>query len=208
MPSLADRRLDDYFSDALRGEVKVLSRALHGHLLPFPPPISGTNFEHMQQSARIAPLLLEGRVCGTITVVEDVTEREWHAAILRSSEERFRLMADTVPDIIYTADADGRFDFLNHRFYEVSGLPPHSGFGSGWLQLLHPDDADRVKAAWRHCLQTGAPFHAEFRMRDHQNNFRWFISRAWPVCDEHQRITRWFGATTEIHDLKEAEERL
>src|SRR5688572_13048354 len=124
IPSLVDRRLDDYFADALRGEVKVLARALHGHLLPFPPPISGTRFEHMQQSARIAPLLLEGKVCGTITVIEDVSEREWQAAGLRASEERFRIMADTVPDIIYVTDAEGRFEFLNHRFYELTGRRP------------------------------------------------------------------------------------
>src|SRR5688572_20486822 len=104
MPSLTERRLDSYFADALRGEVRVLSRALHGYLLPFPPSAPGTSFSHMQQSARIAPLLLDGKVCGTITMVEDVTEREWQNNILRESEERFRNMADTVPDIIYTAN--------------------------------------------------------------------------------------------------------
>ncbi|HKQ36489.1 MAG TPA: PAS domain S-box protein [Verrucomicrobiae bacterium] len=207
-PSLTERRLDDYFSDALRGEVKVLSRALHGYLLPFPPSIAQTDFAQMQQSARIAPLLLEGQVCGTITVVEDVTEREWHAATLRASEERFRAVADTVPDIIYTADATGRCDFLNHRFYEVSGVPPHSAFGTGWLQVVHPEDIERVKAAWQRSVQTGEPYHAEFRMRDQAGGFRWFISRAWPVSNEEHRITRWFGASTDVHDLKEAQETL
>ncbi len=204
IPSLVERRLDEHFKDALRGEVKILSRALHGHLLPFPPPMPGTGFSHMQQSARIAPLVLEGKVCGTITVVEDVTEREWQNSVLRASEERFRIMADTVPDIIYTADADGRVDFVNQRFFEVSGMPPSSGLASGW-ETLHSEDSERVKAAWQHSLQTGSPFNAEFRMRDRQGNFRWFISRAWPICDDDQRITRWFGASTEIHDLKQTQ---
>ena len=208
VPTLSDRRLDEYFHDALRGEVRMLSRALHGYLLPFPPPIADTGFSHMQQSARIAPLLLEGKVCGTITVVEDVTEREWHNVTLRNSEERFRVMADTVPDIIFTADAGGRVDFLNHRFYEFSGLPQHSGLGFGWLQSVHPDDSERVKAAWQHSLQTGAPFHAEFRLRNQEGNFRWFIARAWPVCDDDQRITRWFAASTDIHDVKDGQEKL
>src|SRR5688572_30261893 len=88
LPSVIKRNLDKYFADALRGEVKVLSRALHGYLLPLPPSVSGTGFTHMQQSARIAPLLLEGKVCGTITMIEDVTEREWQNGILRESEER------------------------------------------------------------------------------------------------------------------------
>jgi len=205
IPSLVDRRLDDYFADALRGEVKVLSRALHGHLLPFPPPICGTRFERMQQSARIAPLLLEGKVCGTITVIEDVTEREWQAAGLRASEERFRIMADTVPDIIYVTDAEGRFEFLNHRFYELTGRPPGSGLGSDWLNVTHPDDAEGVRAALKDSLQTGSPFSAEVRVRNKEGRYRWFISRAWPVCDENQRVVRWFGASTDIHDLKETQ---
>lgn len=207
-PSLAERRLDDYFTDALRGEVKVLSRALHGYLIPFPPSTPQTGFDHMQQSARIAPLLLEGKVCGTITVVEDVTEREWHAATLRASEERFRAVADTVPDIIYTADAEGRYDFLNHRFYEVSGVPPHSAFGFGWLQVVHPDDLERVKTIWQRSVETGEPYQAEFRIRDQAGAFRWFISRAWAVSDAQSRISRWFGASTDIHELKHAEHAL
>ena len=205
IPSLAERHLADYFNDALRGEVKVLSRALHGYLLPLPPSIQGTDFSHMQQSARIAPLLLEGKVCGTITVVEDVTEREWHAATLRASEERFRIMADTVPDIIFTTDAEGRFEFLNHRLYEVTGLPPGSGIGSNWLNITHPDDADRVKADREHSLETGTPFTGEVRIRDRNNNYRWFISRIWPVHDDTGRIIRWFGATTDVHDLKQTQ---
>jgi PAS domain S-box-containing protein len=205
VPTLLERRLNDYFNDALRGEVKVLSRALHGYLVPFPPPIEDTDFSHMQQSARIAPLVLEGKVCGTITVIEDVTEREWQASTLRASEERFRVMADTVPDIIYTADAGGRFDFLNHRFYEFSGLPPRTGLGSTWMDILHPDDSERVKAAWQQSIETGAAFTAEFRMRNHENHYRWVISRAWPISDHTQRITRWMGASTDIHDLKDTQ---
>jgi len=205
IPSLAERRLADYFNDALRGEVKVLSRALHGYLLPLPPSIEGTDFSHMQQSARIAPLLLDGKICGTITVVEDVTEREWHAATLRASEERFRIMADTVPDIIFTTDAEGRFEFLNHRLYEITGLPPGSGIGLQSLNIAHPDDAQRIQAAREHSLKTGTPFTAELRVRDRHNNYRWFISRIWPVHDDAGRITRWFGATTDVNDLKQTQ---
>ena len=202
IPSLLERGLDESFRDALRGEVKVLSRALHGYLLPFPPSIEGSDFSHMQQSARIAPLLLDGKICGTITVVEDVTDREWHAATLRASEERFRIMADTVPDIIFTTDAEGRFEFINHRLYEVTGLPPGTGVGSTWLNVAHPDDAERVKAAREHSIKTGTPFSGETRVRDRHNNYRWFISRIWPVHDNEGRIIRWFGASTDVHDLK------
>ncbi|HTD85927.1 MAG TPA: PAS domain S-box protein, partial [Candidatus Binatia bacterium] len=202
IPSLAERRLVEYFNDALRGEVRVLSRALHGYLLPMPSSGSDTTFDRMQQSARIAPLLLEGQVCGTITIVEDVTERECQNSILRESEERFRVMADTVPNIIYTAASNGQVDFINQRFYDVSGLPPRSGLGSGWLQVIHPDDAERAIIALEQSIKNGNVFAMEFRIKDKAGQFRWFISRAWPIRDADNRVVKWFGAATDIHDLK------
>ena len=205
IPSLAERRLDEYFHDALRGEVKILSRALHGYLLPMPPPGSGNGFDHMQQSARIAPLLLDGKVCGTITIVEDVTERESQNRTLRESEERFRVMADTVPDIIYTAGPDGQVDFINQRFYDISGLPPRSGLGSGWFRVLHPDDLERVNIGLQQSIKTGNVFAGEFRLKNKAGQFRWFISRAWPIREADGRVSKWFGATTDIHDLKETQ---
>lgn len=205
VPSLRERHLDKYFQEALRGEAKILSRALHGYLIPLPPAVSDTGFSHMQQSARIAPLLLEGTICGTISIIEDVTEREWQNSTLRANEERFRVMADTVPDIIYTAGPDGRVEFLNQRYYDSSGMAPRSGLGFGWTKSVHDEDLGRVTALWQQSLKTGEPFHAEFRMRDGQRAYRWFITRAWPIYDDARRIVRWFGASTDINDLKETQ---
>lgn len=74
-PELIERRMDRYFRGALEGQVGILSQRLHGYLLAMPPPFEGTSFKHMRQSARIAPLLIDGQVVGTITVIDDVTER-------------------------------------------------------------------------------------------------------------------------------------
>src|SRR5688572_7108825 len=100
VPSLSERRLDAYFRDALQGEVKVLSTALHRYLLPFPPPLADSGFSHMQQSARIAPLMLEGKVRGTITVIEDVTEREWLNNETRHEQERQELLSETLAHLL------------------------------------------------------------------------------------------------------------
>jgi PAS domain S-box-containing protein len=205
IPSLTERNLDKYFQEALRGEAKILSRALHGYLIPLPPGVSDTGFSHMQQSARIAPLLLNGAICGTISIIEDVTEREWQNGILRANEERFRVMADTVPDIIYTASPDGRLEFLNQRFYDATGMPARSGLGLGWTQCVHKEDVGRCLSLWQQSLKTGEPFHTEFRMRDARGAYRWLITRAWPIYDDARRIVRWFGASTDIDDLKETQ---
>src|SRR5687767_13318248 len=106
VPSLAERRLDSYFRDALQGEVKVLSTALHRYLLPFPPPLADSGFSHMQQSARIAPLMLDGKVWGTITVIEDVTEREWQSNHARHEQERQELLSETLAHLLTARDPD------------------------------------------------------------------------------------------------------
>ncbi|HKP11002.1 MAG TPA: PAS domain-containing protein, partial [Blastocatellia bacterium] len=74
-PDLVGRRLDEYYRDALAGQVRILSQRLHGHLLPMPPEDGDVPFKQMQQSARIAPLIEDDQVIGTITVINDVTER-------------------------------------------------------------------------------------------------------------------------------------
>ena len=106
VPSLSERRLDSYFRDALVGEVKILSTALHRYLLPFPPPLADSGFSHMQQSARIAPLMLDGKVCGTITVIEDVTEREWQSNQARYEQQRQELLSETLAHLLIARDPD------------------------------------------------------------------------------------------------------
>src|SRR5215211_5823258 len=106
VPSLSERRLDSYFRDALLGEVKLLSTALHRYLLPFPPPLADSGFSHMQQSARIAPLMLDGKVWGTITVIEDVTEREWQSHQTRHGQERQELLSETLAHLLTARDPD------------------------------------------------------------------------------------------------------
>ena len=74
-PDLATRRLDEYYKDALKSQVRIVSQRLHGYLLPMSPSLQGSVFNKMQQTARIAPLIGEARVVGTITIIDDVTER-------------------------------------------------------------------------------------------------------------------------------------
>src|SRR4051812_16685145 len=112
IPTLAERRLDDYFQSALRGETKVVSRALHGYLLPLPSPQPESGFSVMQQSARIAPLMFAGTVCGTITTIEDVTEREWQSARLRVERERAELLSQTMVHLLATHNPDAIVPYI------------------------------------------------------------------------------------------------
>jgi PAS domain S-box-containing protein len=95
-PDLAERRLDEHFQRALRGEISVLSTALHRYLLPLPNPVRAHPAEHMLQTARIAPLPEGDEIVGTVTIIEDVTQREYQAAILRRQQEYDRLLSESL----------------------------------------------------------------------------------------------------------------
>ena len=95
-PDIPARRLDAPFRRALLGEVAVLSTALHGYLLPLPPPSREFGVAHMRQTARIAPLHAGGAIVGTITVLEDVTQREFQAHILRRQQEHDRVLSEAL----------------------------------------------------------------------------------------------------------------
>lgn len=101
-PDLTRRKLDEYFHRALRGEIAVLSTALHKYLLPFPAPHREYGLDRMLQTARIAPLPHEDRIVGTVTIIEDVTQRECHASVLRRQQEYDRLLSDALALLLRT----------------------------------------------------------------------------------------------------------
>jgi PAS domain S-box-containing protein len=103
-PELVDRRLNERFTRALAGEVSVLSTALHQYLLPMPASIADSGLKHMLQTARIAPLVAEGAVVGTITIIEDVTQREYQASILRRQQELDRLQSAALAGLLQSSD--------------------------------------------------------------------------------------------------------
>ena len=148
-----------------------------------------------------------GQIIGASKIARDITEhRRMHEA-LRASEERFRILANAVPDVVWTADPDGSITFANDRWFDYCGITPEQNV-RGWPELvLHPDDRDRCLAEWTRALREGTDYEIEVRNRRHDGEYHWFLTRASPIRDSAGRITAWFGCTTDIHDRKQAEER-
>jgi PAS domain S-box-containing protein len=121
-------------------------------------------------------------------------------------EERLRLIIDTIPTIVWRKLPDGSADFLNKHFREYTGLSLEDGMGWGWMNAFHPDD--RLKEEWRAALAAGKPFEKEARLRRSDGEYRWFLVRAVPLRDGHGNIVKWYGATSDIEDLKRAEDRI
>ncbi|EIM28903.1 PAS domain-containing protein [Microvirga lotononidis] len=149
-----------------------------------------------------------GHVSGIFVQGHDVTEQKRTEQALRESEERFRAIADSIDQMIWATQPDGFHDYYNQRWYEYTGVPDGSTDGEAWNGMFHPDDQERAWSVWRKCLETGAPYHIEYRLRHRSGAYRWVLGRAQPVRDEEGRIKRWFGTCTDIHDFKQAQDAL
>ena len=125
---------------------------------------------------------------------------------LEASDLRFRTLADTMPQMVWSTLPDGFHDYFNARWYEFTGTPVGTTDGEGWNDMFHPEDQDRAWALWRHSLDTGEPYNIEYRLRHFDGTYRWVLGRALPVHDQSGAIQRWFGTCTDIHEQKLAYE--
>ncbi|MBF9197573.1 PAS domain-containing sensor histidine kinase [Microvirga terrestris] len=148
----------------------------------------------------------DGKVSGIFVQGHDVTEQKRNEEALRESEERFRVIANSIDQMIWATQPNGSHDYYNQRWYEYTGVPEGTTDGEGWNGMFHPDDQDRAWGVWRQCLETGEPYHIEYRLRHRSGQYRWVLGRAQPLRDDKGRIVRWYGSCTDIHDLKMAQE--
>ena len=160
----------------------------------------------------LTPLQLQGLA----TLADNVMARlrdsrdaaAWRAAErdtrrqLSDSEDRFRTLADTMPQMVWSTLPDGYHDYYNARWYEFTGTPEGSTDGEGWNGVFHPEDQERAWGVWRHSLTTGDPYQIEYRLRHFDGTYRWVLGRALPIRDADGQITRWFGTCTDIHEQK------
>ncbi len=148
-----------------------------------------------------------GRVEAVAGVTRDITERRQAEAALRASEERFRNVADNIPQIIWTNDDAGTADYFNKRWFDYTGLSLKESCGPGWQAIIHPADAPASIAAWQQALARGEVFDAEYRLRGADGQYRWFIGRNVPLRADGP-VLSWFGTATDIDDLKQVQASL
>jgi PAS domain S-box-containing protein len=191
--------------DVLRPHVDAVLRGERVHFeAEAPYRDGGTRWIDAQY---VPDRLADGSVRGFFVFVLDISERKLAEAALRKSEERFRQLADAMPQIVWAARPDGYLDYYNERWYEFTGFPRGEYGQASWEPILHPDDVQRCVDTYFGCIQAGRPYQIEYRFKDRRTGgYRWFLGRADPVRDEQGRITRWFGTCTDIDDTKHAEE--
>lgn len=111
------------------------------------------------------PLLNEDGTCDKVLgVASDITERKRVEEALRQSEEHYRTVMETIPQMVWTIQPDGIHDFCNHHWHDYTGLSLAQTINSGWVLVVHPDDAPEAVAAWRQAFEAGESFEGESRL--------------------------------------------
>ncbi len=146
-----------------------------------------------------------GNVIGVVLVFHDVTEKRRAHDSLRESEERFRVMANSIPQLAWIAEADGYVYWYNQRWYDYTGTKPEQMQGWGWQSVHNPETLPGVLERWKDSITTGKPFDMVFPLRGADGSFREFLTRVMPVKDANGGVIRWCGTNTDISEQKRLE---
>lgn len=139
-------------------------------------------------------------VNGITMYFRNVTDQVQTEAALRTSEEYFRQLSDAVPQLVWTAQPDGKVDYLNRQWLDYTGIPPQVFYEWGWQQIVHPDDLPNTLTVWTEALQSGEPIEIKHRFRRVDGQWRWQLVRGALFKNEAGQVTKWFGTCTDIHE--------
>jgi PAS domain S-box-containing protein len=143
-----------------------------------------------------------------MTAVRDISERKLAAEALEKSERQYRFLGEGIMHQVWTAQPDGKIDYVNNRTLEYFGLTYERMINDGWQNVLHPDDLAGCVECWTKSLETGEHYGIEFRLKKADGTYRWHLARATAGRDAEGKIIKWYGTSTDIHDKKLAEEEL
>ncbi|MGE4323918.1 MAG: PAS domain-containing protein [Sphingobium sp.] len=144
----------------------------------------------------------EGKIDRLTGIVIDLTSQVSVEDALYESEARFRALVESIPQIVWSTDGQGRHDYFNSRWRDFTGLDSVAVSDAEWTRLVHADDWPFVSQRWEECLKTGKPYDIEYRFRHNSGEYRWLRVMAVPITDRAGSITRWYGTSTDIDDQK------
>ncbi|SAL72367.1 PAS/PAC sensor hybrid histidine kinase [Caballeronia cordobensis] len=141
----------------------------------------------------------------TTNALQRMTE---DAQAWRLGEEKFRMVTDALPQMVWTARADGQLDYHNQHFYDFSGAAQRAAEGQDWKNFVHPEDLASAEQAWSRSVAAKEPYEAMFRVRHRSGEYRWTLARAALVRDTQADMLKWVGSNTDIHEKVLAEQEL
>ncbi len=158
--------------------------------------------EERTRELKVLNQALADEVLERTAAVQSLKQRK---AELYRSEQQYRFLAESIPQLLFTATPDGNPDYYNQHFCDYTGLDLGDCQGGNWRNFIYPEDRECSGQLWERSILTGQPYESELRMKSATGTYRWFLARAIPMCDAEGRIVKWFGTCTDIDDRKEAE---
>ena len=135
-------------------------------------------------------------------IVQDTTSQKIALEELKESEAKFRLLANAMPQLIWTTDKNGYLNYFNQAVYDFSGLGFEELKNRGWLSVVHPEELKENIKKWFESIKTGNEFLTEHRFRNYKGEYQWQLSRAIPQKDNQGNIQMWIGTSTNIQEQK------
>jgi PAS domain S-box-containing protein len=157
--------------------------------------------------ASISPERLAASVRHALEITQAAAARRRAEAELRAQEERFRTLANAIPQLAWRAGASGDVEWFNDRWTEYTGTTLDELREGGW-ERVHPDHRERVSATFREAIERAVPWEDTFPLRGADGGYRWFLSRALPMRDAAGAVSGWFGTNTDVSERMDAERKL
>jgi PAS domain S-box-containing protein len=157
----------------------------------------------------------DGSLIGLQMIVDDITERKLSEQLLRRAhgevarrEKEFRILANSIPEICWVSNKNGSVAWYNDRWYEYTGMQNGAMERESWQAYIRPDALATVLQAWRNAVASREGFEMEIPIRGANGEFRWFLTRTAAMHDDSGDVSRWFGTSTDIDELKRSREAL
>ena len=121
-------------------------------------------------------------------------------AIIDETQRQFDNLADALPQMAWSTDAEGKADYFNLRWQEFTGVDATEHYGDRWVDAVHPDDRERAAETWGKAVAEGEAYEVEYRLKTADGDYRWTLARGLPVRDHTGTVVRWFGSNTDVHE--------
>ena len=135
----------------------------------------------------------------------DITESQRIKEALHESNERYRILAEGLPQFVWICDPNGQVEYCNQYWYEYTGLNREQIVNFGWNTIVNPDDVERFIKRWNLAVAAKKSYEIEYRVRQNNGEYRWFLGSIGPIHDSRGNVIKWVGSAIDIHDRKQAE---